>query len=461
MLLCGIIDELKKTAAADCSLLSYFFCQATDSRINNAIAVLHGLIYLLIDQQPALLVHVRKNYEHANKSLFTDANAWHALSSIFTNVLQDPALKTTYLVIDALDECDVGLPKLLDFVVQTSSLSTRVKWLLSSRNRHDIEQKLRLDDLRVRLSLELNENAEHLSHAVDVYINDKLSRLESLRDNELLRDQVRNILRAKAKGTFLWVALVVQELEKAESWDVLQVVEEVPTGLGELYHRMMDQIQGLPRRNSEFCWLLLSTASVAYRPLHLAEIAVLSGLPTQISGTARYVRKIVALCGSFLTVRDDQVYIIHQSAKDYLTDKARATIFPSGRGKTHHDIFARSLELMSHTLRSDIYNLCRPGCPIDEIKSPNPDPLAVARYSCVYWVDHLLDSASASGKRIRQDDDLQDDGTVHTFLKAKYLNWLEALSLLRVTSEGVLAMKKLENLLVRFHIRGGAVSELC
>jgi len=49
MLLCGIINELELAIAEDgyrCNL-AYFFCQATDSRINNAIAVLRGLIYLL------------------------------------------------------------------------------------------------------------------------------------------------------------------------------------------------------------------------------------------------------------------------------------------------------------------------------------------------------------------------------------------------------------------------------
>jgi hypothetical protein len=39
-----------------------------------------------------------------------------------------------------------------------------------------------------------------------------------------------SILHKKANGTFLWVALVVQELDKeeVESWHVLQVVEELP-----------------------------------------------------------------------------------------------------------------------------------------------------------------------------------------------------------------------------------------
>jgi hypothetical protein len=47
------------------------------------------------------------------------------------------------------------------------------------------------------------------------------------------------------------------------------------------------------------------------------------------------------MCGSFLTIRDDYVYLIHQSAKDYLSEKARESIFPSGSGYAHHAIFSR------------------------------------------------------------------------------------------------------------------------
>jgi hypothetical protein len=44
-----IVEELKKPTTL--CLLSFFFCQATDSCINWAIAVLRGLIYLITDQQ--------------------------------------------------------------------------------------------------------------------------------------------------------------------------------------------------------------------------------------------------------------------------------------------------------------------------------------------------------------------------------------------------------------------------
>jgi hypothetical protein len=96
MLLCGIVDELKKSTAP--GLLSFFFCQGTDSRINNATAVLRGLIYLLVDQQPSLISHVREKHDREGEKLFASANTWVALSNILTNILLDPALENACLL---------------------------------------------------------------------------------------------------------------------------------------------------------------------------------------------------------------------------------------------------------------------------------------------------------------------------------------------------------------------------
>lgn len=163
MLLCGIIDEMQNSKDKS-SLLCYFFCQATDSRIRSAVAVLRGLLFMLIQQQPLLASHVRKRYNNVGKSLFEDANAWVALTEMFTDVLQDPSLNTTYLIVDALDECVTDLPKLLNFVAEQSSVTSRVKWLFSSRNRPEIEEEPERADHKARLSLELN--AESVSAAV-------------------------------------------------------------------------------------------------------------------------------------------------------------------------------------------------------------------------------------------------------------------------------------------------------
>ena len=149
------------------------------------------------------------------------------------------------------------------------------------------------------------------------------------------------------------------------------------------------------------------------------------------------------MCSSFLTIRDDQIYLIHQSAKDYLSDEARATVFPS-QSKTHYDMFSRSLALMYATLKRDMYDLIALGFPIDKVEVPVHDPLAATRYSCIRWVDHLYDSFLSSSSECIES--LQDGGAIHTFLKAQYLHWLEALSLCRNMSAGVISMTKMEAL---------------
>jgi len=74
MLLCEIINELKKSIV-EVGLLSYFFCQSIDLRINSVTAVLRDLIYLLVKQQPPLISHVREKYDQRVKESFEGVNA--------------------------------------------------------------------------------------------------------------------------------------------------------------------------------------------------------------------------------------------------------------------------------------------------------------------------------------------------------------------------------------------------
>jgi hypothetical protein len=290
----------------------------------------------------------------------------------------DKSLIQAYLVVDALDECMADRELLLKLIVDRTEKSPHVKWIVSSRNRPKVEQSLKIDGSGMKLGLEITENAAQVSRAVDAYVDFGVQELQPLQDDHHLRNRVRATLYEKANGTFLWVALVVEELRTTSSWDMLEVIEDIPQTLEELYDRMMQQIQRLNRRNPEFCRLVLSAATLAYRPPHLAELTVLSGLPKNISANTKYVREAVALCGSFLTVQDNGfVYVIHQSAKDYLSDRAATAIFPTGRAEVHRGILQRSLQAMQETLKRDIYGLGHPGFTIDDLKIPDPDPIGI------------------------------------------------------------------------------------
>nr|XP_036580708.1 beta transducin-like protein HET-D2Y [Colletotrichum truncatum]KAF6788703.1 beta transducin-like protein HET-D2Y [Colletotrichum truncatum] len=436
MLLCGIIDELEKLPT-DARLLSYFFCQATDARLNNALAVLRGIVYLLLIQRPSLATVVYEKYNVAGKELFTDANSWDALFKIFITILGEARLQNTFLVIDALDECETDPIQLLYMIVQVSSLPN-VKVIVSSRNWPSIEDALTAATQKVRLCLELNSAA--ISVAVSKYIECKVEQLAQSKKYDIAtRDAVQQHLVSNSNDTFLWVALVCQELAdpKARKWHTRARLHTFPPGLDSMYKRMMGHIN--LSDDASLCKKILGIVSAVYKPLTLAELTSLIEFPEEFPADLESLEEVINLCGSFITIQYGTIYFVHQSAKDFLLQRASTDIHPCGIEQEHRVISTRSLQAMTKLLQRDIYNLQAPGFPIDEVKVPIPDPLAPVRYSCVHWIDHLVEGSSATGSSVNGSE------LVYEFLRQNYLSWIEAVtvSLMRGLSKGIFQMTRM------------------
>ena len=445
MMMIALIAELSGRLKSNpgSGILSYFFCQSTDPRLNNAVSVLRGLIYLLVVEQETLIKHLRKRYDISGRQLFEDANAFYALSAILSDMLHDSSLPRVYLMVDALDECDSELSQLLDLISRNDSKPlSKIKWLVASRNRPDIEERLRPDGLRLKISLELN--SYYISNAINAFIDFKILELTKLKGYKTdLREKIKNYLCANANGTFLWVALVCKSLQGMQVRKTLSALEQFPPGLQPLYDRMMDQIRHLEDSDDvESCRQILSSVTVAYRPLHLKELVATAGLQED-PDDLQSLNELINLCASFLIIRDGIVYFVHQSAKDYFSTGKGSEIFPLGQVEEHRRIAYRSLQVMSNTLKRDICNLRMPGTLLDVVKSSmNGDILACIRYTCRYWVDHLCQAS-----HLQLDQIILDNREVHIFLQKHFLHWLEALSLTRDVSSAVVMVQSLEHLL--------------
>jgi hypothetical protein len=433
MLFCGIINELQKS---DKYTLAYFFCEAADNRTNNSVAVLRGLIYMLLDQQPALLPYLRKRYETAGEQLFKDVNTWTALSATLRDFLNDENLEPTIMIVDALDECQEGLPQLLRLIVSVLPISPRVKWLVSSRNWPEIEEQLQRAEQGMPLSLELN--AGSVSAAVEWYVEKKVGYLARIkRYSPKIRDTIKLHLSQNANGTFLWVALVCQNLEKSRLFTDSKL-QDFPPELDPFYNRMVQQIIDMEDIEArKLCLKILPIMLTVYRPVTLDELASLIGLDNDNEVP---LEEMIQLCGSFLTIRERSVFFVHQSAKDFLSLKAAGTIFPNGIGRVHNEAFRNSITVMSKTLKRDIYDLRHPGITVDQVEQPNPDPLIYIRYSCIYWFDHLRDGDPEQNREY-----LQPNGYVYTFLEIHLLHWLEVMSLMGKMLDGILIISSLES----------------
>jgi hypothetical protein len=149
----------------------------------------------------------------------------------------------------------------------------------------------------------------------------------------------------------------------------------------------------------------------------------------------------VEKCGSFLTIAKGTVNLIHQSANDYLEKNYKSRLQQAGPAQGHSQIVRRSSAAMSSVLKpkKNMYNLDLGFTP-ENMASPDQDPLAPIRYSCISWADHLC---SLDGDNFWCLGELTDDGKVFGFLKEYFLRWLESLSLIGQLSSGLPSIRRI------------------
>ncbi|CAM1508064.1 Fc.00g049120.m01.CDS01 [Cosmosporella sp. VM-42] len=429
MLLCGIINELGSNTKLEDptkdSLLSYFFCQAANTSLSTATA-------------PLLLSYIREKQHDFGK---IDPDHWNyqvIISDILSKMVKDPVLRNSYLIIDALDECEKDRTFLLDFILSNSNL----KWIVSSRNRPEIQEYIEPTSRNIVLSLELNEKS--VSVAVSTYIQEKvnlLAKQKKCTSDE--KAEIQSYLSSHANGTFLWVALVFQKLQDYRRYELMKNLKLFPKGLNNLYEQQMTQL--CESRSSDIYKQIFAIASTVFRPVSVKE---LMSLETMLDNESD-IPDIIRDCGSFLTLRDEIIYFVHQSGKDFLLATTTGNLFPSGIAPWHYTLFEKSLEAMV-ILKKDICGMIHPGAKLDEVDPElhDLDSLARIAYLCVYWVDHLYEATRlADGAHSDYANILGDDGEVYEFLGEKFLFWIEALCLCRKLSPGALALSRLSQLL--------------
>lgn len=222
------------------------------------------------------------------------------------------------------------------------------------------------------------------------------------------------------------------------------MLEELPAGLDALYDRMMNQILCEPSMRVDHCKQILRSAAVAYRPLRLQELAGTTELPDKMFDNDKYLGDLVERCGSFLTLRKETIFFIHQSAKDYLTSGNGRKVLRWDQVEEHGKTAIQSLNILSKTLKRDICGLHEPGTLTSEVRERVvEDALLRISYACCYWVYHLSDYLAEPDHARLDTTILSDGGIVHKFLLEHLLHWLEVLSLSRRLSEGVAMIREL------------------
>ncbi len=392
MLSIFLTEELERITkdSQDAVLLEYF-CDNKDDRRNTADGIIRGLLYQLLILRPNLFHHILPVFKIQKESLFT-ASSFESLWRIFESSVCDPLVGNIYCVVDGLDECDgTSLEVLLKrlkalFSIKSSdSSSCCLKIIAVSRAVPDFIPEILSSFPCLRLDPDADcEVNQDIHRFVDVEVNN----LSSYRQYpEWLCLHVKRVFRERAQGTFLWVGIVAKTLRKYRPTEVERALELFPSGLEELYARMLLQIDPEQR---EIAAKILLWVVMAVRPLTLSEMSAAIELGVEPSSNFTrddVMREKLSYCGYFLTIREREISLIHQSPKEYLL-----------RGSQDSNPVLELLRIPEKTGNLEIARKCfeylQNGAlaegPVDlgERKPSRLDSFPLLSYAVLYWPEH-------------------------------------------------------------------------
>ncbi|KAL8895645.1 MAG: hypothetical protein Q9192_003517 [Flavoplaca navasiana] len=214
----------------------------------------------------------------------------------------------------------------------------------------------------------------------------------------------------KSNGCFLWVVLVLKELETTHSEQQIQeVLDGVPSEMDSLYTRILETMAMMPR-NRKLAQAILRWTICAVRPLTVDELkeAIRLDLGEVVP---RLERTVESVCGHLVYIdRNSRVQIIHQTVRAFLTQDGFVSEFAIDRPQEHSRLAEVCLQyLCSDELKSSRYR--RRGSAARAAKRS-----VLAEYATIYFSEHIVRSPSSSDNQVAM---------LSSFFNANILTWIE------------------------------------
>lgn len=222
-----LLDQLESVMEGTNTSVAYFFCDDKEQLQKSAQSLLRGVIHQLITATPSLIKHAMRNHmAHGSKMLESLDLLWN----IFISATTDPLSDGTYVVLDALGECekhsrDDLLRRLGNYFLPEVKQPPMpyLKVIITSRPYREIQ--LVLSKHRT-IRLKTEDEGSKISADIRSFIWHTVEEMAEIchYDSEL-KEKVRAKLETGADGMFLWVSLVVQELYDTPASSVLETLE--------------------------------------------------------------------------------------------------------------------------------------------------------------------------------------------------------------------------------------------
>lgn len=320
-------------------IVCYFFFKDNEEQSSLSTA-LCAILHQLFCCQPELIRHALPVFDRNKEERLT--NDVDELWRILQSAIADTSARPVICVLDALDECcDKDRQLLVNLLCQfyrgsiaSSKPQGYLKWLVTSRPTDDIQGyfgRLPPDLPSIRLRGE-DEN-DQIRDEIDLVIDQRMNELgRQLQLSDVKREEVTQQLHNMGNRTYLWLYLVLENIEvifKRSPRPNQVTIPLLPATVNQAYENILQRI--VDPEEKQYAKMVLTIIVGAARPLSVDEMALafdvgtlpepphsLDELTVDASGFGDKIRR---WCGLFVFIKHNQLYLIHQTAKEFLLSR--------------------------------------------------------------------------------------------------------------------------------------------
>ena len=338
----ALVDEGLLSLDGRNSSVCYYFFKDDDSSRQSEPSALCALLHQLFVQKPALIKYAISTFEAYGEKICTMSGAlWDILMKVTTNSDLDEIV----CILDALDECQEAsrnslIKRLGHFQSAQTNANTTLKFVITSRPYSEIEFEFNsvIEDMS-KISLKGAEESENISKEIDLVVDYQISQIAAARRPPLedkVQDALITHLKKAPQRTYLWLHLILDQIRKdlnSTEYRLKKLVDTIPQTLYDMYESILGRINNLGSVNQ--ARTILHIILAAERPLSLQELNVALAVDEHFEeeGLDRlknklclepqesFRNKIRNICGLFITIIDSKIFLIHQTAREFLISK--------------------------------------------------------------------------------------------------------------------------------------------
>ena len=344
----SLVDEQLLSLDTENSSVCYFFFKDDDEDRQNGFNALCAILHQLFIQKPVLLKHAMLDYEHNGGQLRT---MFSTLWEILEKSANDPEAGEIICVLDALDECKESarkdlIQKLCRLYSGRDKTGMRLKILVTSRPYELIERSFYiLREKMLNISLKGEDESEKISKEIDMVIDVRVPYICKNRRYPL-KPEVQNVLIDRLKNTqnrtYLWLHLIFDVIETSLDSSKIRLerlVQKIPATVDEAYEKLL--MRNTDPESAAQARRLLHVVVAATRPLALHEMNIAIAIDEKLKDEEPFQSyaeldldddmpfktKIRNICGLFVSIHDSKVYLIHQTAREFLVSRTDSPNF--------------------------------------------------------------------------------------------------------------------------------------